>query len=154
MASLRVTSTAFAQGERIPQRYTCEGENVSPPLSWDNVPEQTASLAIICDDPDAGRTPWVHWVLYNLPRNSTSILAGAPKDEELQDGARQGLNTSRRTGYDGPCPPPGSPHRYFFHVYALDTMLDPARDMTKEKLLKEMEGHLLAEGEVMGKCQR
>ena len=153
MATLSVTSTAFKQGEMIPRRYTCDGENVSPALSWENVPEKTASLAIICDDPDSSSGQWAHWVLYNRPRGS-ALQEGVPKDEELRDGTRQGAGTSQKIGYDGPCPPPGNAHRYIFHVYALDAKLAPVKGMTRSQLLMMMDGHILAKGELVGKYQR
>ncbi|MHB0939146.1 MAG: YbhB/YbcL family Raf kinase inhibitor-like protein [Armatimonadota bacterium] len=154
MATLSVTSTAFKGGEMIPQRYACDGENVSPSLSWDNVPEKTESLAIICDDPDAPSGMFSHWVLYNLPRGTTQILESMPKDEELQDGARQGMNDFKQIGYGGPCPPHGETHRFIYHVYALDTMLAPVKGITRAQLLMMMDGHILAQGELMGTYQR
>jgi len=154
MATLNVTSTAFMGGEMIPQRYTCDGENVSPQLSWDNVPEKAESLAIICDDPDAPSGVFAHWVLYNLPRGTTALQEGVPTDEELQDGARQGVNGAQKHGYTGPCPPHGETHRYLFHVYALDAKMNPVKGMTRAQLLMMMDQHILAQGELMGKYQR
>jgi len=154
MATLKVTSPAFTQGERIPARYTCDGDGISPALTWANVPEKTESLAIICDDPDAPRGTFTHWVLYNLPRGATEILENVPKNPELPSGARQGQNSAATVGYTAPCPPQGSAHRYFFHIYALDTMLEPVKSMTKAQLLAAMGGHILAQGELMGKYQR
>jgi len=154
MAMLKVTSTAFAQGEAIPRRYTCDGENVSPALAWENVPEKTKSLAIICDDPDAPRGVFAHWVLYNLPRGAKEILEDQSKDVELPDGARQGMNDFREIGYGGPCPPAGKAHRFIYHVYALDAVLHPVKGMTRAQLLMAMDGHIQAQGELMGKCSR
>jgi len=150
MTTLTVTSTAFAQGGMIPARYTGDGANASPPLAWSAPPAGTRSLAVICDDPDAPRGVWVHWVLYNLPPGETSLAEGMPKDAALPNGARQGSNDSRKVGYDGPAPPSGT-HRYFYKVYALDAMLTPADGMTKAHLLQAMQGHVLAQGELMGK---
>ena len=154
MATLNVTSTTFTGGEMIPRRYTCDGENVSPALSWDNVPEKTERLAIICDDPDAPSGMFSHWVLYNLPRGTTQLLENVPKDEEIQDGARQGMNDFKETGYGGPCPPHGDTHRFVYHVYALDSMLHPVKGVTRSQLLMMMDGHILAKGELMGKYGR
>jgi len=154
MGPLSVTSPAFKQGEVLPRRFTCDGENVSPALSWGQAPEGTRSLAILCDDPDAPRGVWTHWVLYNLPPTTTSIREGRPQEETLPNGARQGMNDSRKVGYDGPSPPSGPAHRYFFHVYALDAMLKPVKGMTRAQLLQATEGHVLARGELMGKYQR
>jgi hypothetical protein len=154
MDILKVSSPTFAQGESIPQRHTCDKENVSPALAWDNVPERTESLAIICDDPDAPHGIFVHWVLYNLPRGTAEILEDVPKDEELPSGAHQGMNDFRETGYGGPCPPHDTEHRFIYHVYALDTMLHPIKSMTRAQLLMSMDGHMLAQGELMGMYRR
>jgi Raf kinase inhibitor-like YbhB/YbcL family protein len=135
----------------IAARYTCSGEDVSPPLTWQNVPQGTTSFALICDDPDAPGRIWVHWVIYNIPPAATGLGEGIPADEQLDDGSRQGRNDFRRTGYGGPCPPPGDPHRYFFKLYALDTLLDLEPGVTtKAELEAAMAGHVLAETQLMG----
>ncbi len=152
-ASFTLTSTVFAQGESIPVRYTCDGEDISPPLQWDDLPEGTQSLALIMDDPDAPAGTWVHWVLYNIPADKRALSEGIPADRELPDGSRHGQNSWGRPGYGGPCPPSGT-HRYFFKMYALDTMLDLDPGASKEALLKVMEGHVLAQAELMGTYQR
>jgi hypothetical protein len=151
--ALTITSSAFEEGAMIPKQYTCDGADMSPPLSWSGVPEGTKSLALIADDPDAPMGTWVHWVLYNLPPDSTGLPENVPPEETLANGARQGLNDFKKFGYGGPCPPGGT-HRYFFKLYALDTMLDLSGRVTKQELLKAMEGHILAKGQLMGKYQR
>jgi hypothetical protein len=151
--SITVTSPAFEPGGMIPAKHTCDGANVSPPLAWTGVPTGAKSIALICDDPDAPRGTWVHWVLYDLAPDSGGLPANAAPDKPPPGGAKQGTNDFRRTGYGGPCPPSGT-HRYFFKVYALDTMLSLAAGATKPDLLKAMEGHVLAQGELMGKCRR
>ena len=152
--TIQLTSTAFAEGKPIPAKYTCDGTDVSPPLEWSNVPEGTKSLALISDDPDAPVGTWVHWVIYNIPPDVTELAEGIPKSEVLTNGARQGMTDFKRIGYGGPCPPPGRPHRYFFKLYALDTELDLKPGATKQQLLRPMEGHILAEGQLMGTYQR
>ncbi|MER3473797.1 MAG: YbhB/YbcL family Raf kinase inhibitor-like protein [Armatimonadota bacterium] len=150
---IRLTSTAFTEGGTIPRKYTCDGADVSPPLAWDNVPEGTKSFALICDDPDAPMGTWVHWVLFNLPADTRSLPEAVPPDKELPSGARQGTNDFRKIGYGGPCPPRGT-HRYYFKLYALDTLLDLPAGSSKAQLLKAMDGHVLAEGQLMGRYGR
>ena len=152
--TIQVTSTAFAEGRGIPVKYTCDGQEISPPLQWSNAPMNTQSFALIADDPDAPVGTWVHWVIYDLPANTTELAENTPKSEQLPNGARQGVNDFNRPGYGGPCPPPGKPHRYFFKLYALDRMLDLKPGATKKDLLKAMEGHVLGEGQLMGMYQR
>ena len=147
-----VTSSAFQQGAAIPARYTCDGDNVSPPIAWTAVPEGTQSIAVISDDPDAGGT-WVHWVLYGIPPETTRLGEDVPARDTLDDGSSHGASDFRRRSYGGPCPPSGT-HRYFFKVYALDTEVDLAPGATKATLLETMEGHVLASGELMGTYQR
>ena len=151
--AIELKSTAFDEGGMIPKLYTCDGRDVSPPLHWPGVPEGSKSLALIADDPDAPMGTWVHWVLFNLPADTTDLPEGVPADEELPDGARQGTSDFGRPGYGGPCPPSGS-HRYFFKVYALDALLDLPASTTKEQLVHAMEGHVLARGELMGTYSR
>jgi hypothetical protein len=151
---IQLTSTAFAEGKPIPAKYTCDGADVSPPLKWSSVPEGTKSLALISDDPDAPVGTWVHWVIYNIPPDATELAEGVPKSETLTNGATQGMTDFKRVGYGGPCPPQGGPHRYFFKLYALDTTLSLKRGATKQELLRTMEGHILAEGQLMGTYQR
>ena len=151
--SFEITSTAFGPGEPIPPRYTCDGEDVSPPLGWGDPPPGTQSLALICDDPDAPAGTWVHWVLYNLPAGTRSLPAAIPADADPPNGGRHGENSGRRVGYGGPCPPSGT-HRYFFKLYALDAALDLTAGASKEQLLQAMEGHVLAQTEFMGTYTR
>ena len=152
--SLQITSTAFSEGQPIPAKYSCEGSDISPPLQWTNPPANTKSFALIADDPDAPVGAWVHWALYDLPANATGLPEDVAKTQVIANGAKQGLNTWPRLGYGGPCPPPGKPHRYFFKLYALDAMLDLKPGLAKKDLLKAMEGHVLAEGQLMGTYQR
>lgn len=152
--SFELTSSAFKEGEGIPRRYTCEGEDVSPPLHWSVPPEATKSFAIIADDPDAPAGTWVHWVIYNLPLDLRGLAEAVPAKEQLPSGALQGLNDSKRVGYGGPCPPPGRPHRYYFKLYALDTMLALKPRATKAQVLEACKGHVLAETQLMGRFAR
>jgi hypothetical protein len=155
--NLQITSTAFSEGQSIPAKYSCEGSDISPPLQWipqGGTPATTKSFALIMDDPDAPMGIWVHWVLYNLPANTTGLPEDVAKTQVISSGAKQGMNTWPRLGYGGPCPPPGKPHRYFFKLYALDAMLDLKPGLMKKDLLKAMEGHVLAEGQLMGTYQR
>jgi len=152
--SIQLTSTAFAEGKPIPAKYTCDGTDVSPPLEWSNVPEGTKSLALISDDPDAPVGTWVHWVIYAIPPDVNELQENIPKSEILTNGAKQGISDFKRIGYGGPCPPPGGPHRYFFKFYALDAELDLKPGATKQQLLRAMEGHILAQGQLIGTYQR
>ena len=151
---IQITSPAFAEGKPIPAKYTCDDRDLSPPLEWTNVPPAAKSLALIADDPDAPVGTWVHWVLYDLPPATTQLPENVDKSQYVLGGARQGLNDFRRLGYGGPCPPAGKPHRYFFKLYALDTTPGLQPGATKKDLLKAMEGHILAEGQLMGTYQR
>ena len=151
--SLSITSTAFKQGERIPSKYTCDGSDVSPGLEWSDVPDSTRSFTIIADDPDAPVGTWIHWVLYNVPGETRTLPEAVPPDANLPDGSRQGKNSWGRPGYGGPCPPGGT-HRYFFKLYALDTVLELPSGVSKDDLLKAMKGHILAEAELMGVYSR
>lgn len=151
--ALEITSSAFSEGQMIPTRHTCDGPDVSPDLAWSGVPEKTQSLALICDDPDAPVGTWVHWVVFNLPAGADGLPAEMPPDAILENGARHGINDFRKLGYGGPCPPGGT-HRYFFKLYALDTALELESGITKARLLEAMEGHILAEAQLMGKYKR
>lgn len=150
---IKITSPAFGEGDMIPEKYTCDGIDVSPPLAWASIPEGTKTFALICDDPDAPIGTFVHWVLFNLPSNTNELLENVPHDKELGNGAKQGRNGFRKIGYGGPCPPRGT-HRYYFKIYALDTELDLKAGIKKKKLLKAMEGHILDKGQLMGKYKR
>jgi len=150
--AITVTSSAFKEGEQIPAKYTCDGRGISPPLNWQQ-PQDVKSFALISDDPDAPAGIWVHWVMWNIPADANELAENIQPVKELPDGSRQGVNDSREYGYGGPCPPRGV-HRYYFKIYALDTMLDLPDETTKQKLLDAMKGHILAEGSLMGKYQR
>lgn len=151
--SLSLSSTAFQHEGTIPAEYTCDGEDVSPPLQWGNVPDATRSFALIADDPDAPVGTWVHWVLYNLPSEASGLPESMPPDADFPDGSRHGKNSWGRLGYGGPCPPGGT-HRYFFKLYALDKLLELPTGASKDQLLKAMEGHVLAETRLMGLYER
>ena len=148
-ADFKITSTAFGAGEKVPVPYTCDGKDVSPPLAWSGAPEGVKTFALIMDDPDAPGGTWVHWVIYNIPADVTSLSKGIPTDATLEGGILQGANSWNRTGYGGPCPPGGT-HRYFFKLYALSESLDLKPGASKRKLLKAMDGKILGETEWMG----
>ena len=151
---MTVTSAAFQQAGSIPSKYTCEGSDISPPLKWTGSPASTKSFALICDDPDAPAGTWVHWVPYNLRATATELAEKVEASRTLPGGASQGTNSFMKIGYGGPCPPPGKPHRYFFKLYALDTDLALKPGASKQDLLRAMEKHILAHGELMGTYQR
>jgi Raf kinase inhibitor-like YbhB/YbcL family protein len=153
-AQIQLTSPNFGYGARIPDIYTCEGDDVSPPLRWSGCPIGTRSLALVCDDPDAPRGTWVHWVVFNLPAEAVELAQGVPQDPELPSGARQGRNDSGRLGYMGPCPPPGKPHRYFLRLYALDIALSLQPGGTKAELEQAMSQHVVGQGTLMGTYER
>lgn len=148
--ALELVSDAFEEDGVIPIKYTGKGADVSPPLSWSDVPEGTKSFALVMDDPDAPMGTWIHWVIYDIPGDSRALEEGIPRDLVLQDGTRQGINSFRWSGYGGPAPPPGSSHRYFFRLYALDTVLDLAPGANKGQLMRTMQGHILAQARLIG----
>jgi Raf kinase inhibitor-like YbhB/YbcL family protein len=143
---LKLTSDALVEGEPIPAKYTCDGENVSPPLEWSDPPQTTRSFALIVDDPDAAGSAWVHWVLYNIPAEVRFLPESMPSGAELPDGSLHGDNGWGSSAYGGPCPPGGESHRYVFKLYALDVMLDSDSGTNKAALERAMEGHILAQG--------
>jgi Raf kinase inhibitor-like YbhB/YbcL family protein len=155
--TLTLSSTAFTNGGEIPSKYTCEGDDISPALEWTDVPDQTRSLVLIVDDPDAPdpRAPkmtWVHWVLFNIPPDTT----GLPEDvtsADLPHGTEEGMNDWKRTGYGGPCPPVGR-HRYFHKLYALDTAIKGMDKLTKAKVEAAMDGHIIAKTELVGTYEK
>lgn len=151
--ALELTSTAFAPGKPIPRKYTCDDQDISPSLQWSDPPQDTQSFALTADDLDAPAGTWVHWVLYNLPAETRALPEAVPPDAELTDGSRHGKNSWKRLGYGGPCPPSGT-HRYLFKLYALDTVLDLDAGADKKQLLQAMEGHILAQTELMGTYTR
>lgn len=150
--AFELTSTAFVHGDPIPMKYTCDGDDISPPLQWSEPPPGTQSFALIVDDPDA-RGTWDHWLIFNLPAGTLTLLEAVPTEGDLPDGSKQGRNSWQKLGYGGPCPPRG-PHRYYFKLYALDAMLDLVAGAIKEQLLQGMEGHILAQTDLMGKYTR
>ena len=148
--SLKLTSPGFPHGETVPKEYTADGKNVSPPLTWTEAPEGAGSFALICEDPDAPRGTFTHWVVFNLPAESRELGEGVPQQATLPNGTAQGANDFGKVGYGGPAPPPGKPHRYFFKLFALDRQLDLQAGATREQLLAAMKSHILAEGQLMG----
>jgi Raf kinase inhibitor-like YbhB/YbcL family protein len=152
--SITIFSTAFANGEGIPKRFTCDGADMLPQLSWKGSPSNTASHVLIADDPDAPAGTWTHWVLYDLPGTTTELAENVNKVDKLPDGARQGRNDFHKIGYGGPCPPAGTPHRYFFKIYALDSKLNLAPGASKQEVEQAMQAHVLARGELVGKYGR
>jgi len=153
----QLTSSAFTDGQEIPRVHTCDGDDVSPPLTWAGIPEETESLVLIVDDPDAPdpaapKMTWVHWVLYNLPPSATDLPGGVTR-AELPAGTQEGLNDWKRTGYGGPCPPVGT-HRYFHKLYALDARLPNLGDASKAEVEQAMVGHVLATAQLIGTYAR
>lgn len=151
--TMELTSSSFVHEGTIPSKHTCDGKNISPPLSWQGAPRETRSFALICDDPDAPMGTWVHWVFYDIPAEVTSLPENVARQQEITGLGKNGKNTSRRWGYDGPCPPSGT-HRYYFKLYALDDNLNLKAGLTKEELLQVIKGHTLAEAQLMGRYKR
>jgi Raf kinase inhibitor-like YbhB/YbcL family protein len=152
--SFQLASAAFSANEMIPKKFTCDGPDVSPQLSWNGAPAAAKTFALIMDDPDAPAGTWVHWVLYNLPANIKELPEGVEKEEKLSNGALQGRNDFRKTGYGGPCPPAGKPHRYFFKLYALDNNLDLKAGASKADLEQAIRNHTLGQAELVGRFGR
>ncbi len=152
--SLTLTSPEFREGELVPRKFTCQGSDVSPTLAWEGVPAATKSFALIVDDPDAPGGSFVHWVIYAIPASAGGLSEGVPARKSLDTGARQGVNDFGKVGYAGPCPPPGSPHRYDFKLYALDAELGLGAGASKSDLERAMRGHVLAEARLQGKYRR
>ncbi len=148
-----ITSPVFMDNNLVPAKYTCDGQDISPPLEWKDIPAGTKSLALICDDPDAPMGTWVHWVAYTIPPNITKLEENIRPEKELKNGMRQGNNSWPKIGYGGPCPPSGT-HRYYFKLYALDNIPDLKPGATKAQLSEAMKGHILAEAQLMGKYAR
>jgi len=147
-------SADFPNGAEIPKPFTCSGEDRSPALAWKDAPPGTKSFALIADDPDAPGGTWVHWVIFNIPGTANGLQGGVEKKEQLSDGTRQGRNDFPKIGYNGPCPPPGKPHRYFFKLYALDGALNLASGASKADLEQAIKGHVLGQTEWMGTFRR
>ncbi len=151
--SLSLASTEFHNGQPIPAKFTCDGDNVSVPLQWADPPANTRSFALIVDDPDAPSGTYTHWVLYNVPADVHSLSEGVSTDATLPDGSMNGVNSARKSGYTGPCPPSGT-HHYHFELYALDAPLSLKPGATKDQLATAMQGHILAQTEMVGTYQR
>ena len=152
--TLSLSSIAFQDGEIIPAKYTCEGQDISPPLMWSELPQGTQSLALIVDDPDAPGGVFTHWVVFNILPDSRQLPAAIPTQAQLSSGALQGKNDFGRIGYGGPCPPLGRPHRYRFTLYALDRALGLKAGVSKKQVVDAMQGHILAQGQLTGTYQR
>lgn len=151
---LTISSTAFEDGKMIPKVYTCDGEDRSPNIKWNEPPPGTKSFALICEDPDAPAGTWIHWVIFNIPDTTRELAAGFPDAAEFPGEIRQGRNDFGRIGYGGPCPPSGKPHRYFFRIFALDQMLNLPPGSDRKELDQAMENHILSNGHLMGKYKR
>lgn len=153
-AAMRVTSPSISSGAEFPKRNTCQGEDVSPQLAWSGAPANTQAFALILDDPDAPGGTFTHWLVWNLPAATTELAENSPKTPQLPGGGAQGRNDFGKTGYGGPCPPPGKPHRYYFRLFALDGMLSVKPGAGRRELERAMEGHILARGELMARFAR
>lgn len=153
ISSMTITSLDFEK--YIPEKFTCDGKNISPRLMWSGAPSDTKSFALIVDDPDAPKkTPFIHWVIFNIPATEKKLDQAISKEKTLKNGIIQGQNDFNKIGYDGPCPPAGKAHRYFFKLYALDSILKLEPGITKDDLLKSIEGHILAEAQLIGLYKR
>lgn len=152
--SFQISSSAFSEGGTIAKKFTCDGPDVSPALTWKDAPATAQSYALIMDDPDAPVGTWVHWVLYNLPPSTKELPEGVEKTEQLSNGALQGRNDFRKIGYGGPCPPPGKPHRYYFKLYALDRKLELKAGASKAEVETAMKGHIVGRAQLMGQYGR
>jgi len=148
--AFKIESLSFKNGDMIPKKYTCDGEEVSPPLKWTDAPPGTKSFALVCDDPDAPMITWIHWVICLIPGGTSELIEGVARKDVADSGIVQGMNSGRKTGYSGPCPPGRSRHRYFFRLYALDAELALRPRATRHDLDKAMRGHVLGQAEVMG----
>ena len=153
-SGFRIASAAFKEGSAIPVRFTCQGEDVSPALAWTEPPAGTRSLVLIAEDPDAPGGVWTHWVVFNLPAQTRALAVNRPKQGQLPGGGLQGRNSFGRIGYGGPCPPPGKAHRYFFRLYALDSMLTLKAGAGKSDVLAAMKGHIVGHAQLMGRFKR
>jgi Raf kinase inhibitor-like YbhB/YbcL family protein len=152
--SFSIRTEAFPNGGEIPKQYTCSGSDVSPALRWSEVPQNTKSLALIADDPDAPGGTWTHWVIWDIPAQSSGLPEGVPTHDVLETGARQGKNDFGRIGYGGPCPPHGKSHRYFFRLYALDHVLQLKAGSERPDLEDAMKRHVVSQAEWMGTFKR
>jgi Raf kinase inhibitor-like YbhB/YbcL family protein len=154
LSGFSIRAEAFKPGADIPRKFSCQGSDASPALAWTDPPAGTQSLVLIVDDPDAPAGTWVHWVLYDLPPSVRRLAEALPPTAEVTGGGRQGANDFGKTGYGGPCPPPGKPHRYFFKLYALDTRLNLKAGVTKSDVEQAMKGHVLAKAEMVGRYRQ
>lgn len=152
--TFKLTSTSFAAGQEIPAKYTCKGADVSPAIAWSGAPDGTKAFALVVDDPDAPGGTFLHWLIFNIPGSATHLPSARPKDSEMKDGTRQGKNDFDELGYNGPCPPPGTAHRYVFHLYALKAPLDMKPGATRRQLGMAMAGKVIAEAVYTGKFKR
>jgi Raf kinase inhibitor-like YbhB/YbcL family protein len=152
--SMTISSESFEPGHDIPMKYTCDGEDMSPQLSWDGAPEGTETFTLIMDDPDAPGRTFTHWVLYNISASRSELPEGVTAEKLVKKGCSQALNDFRMAGYGGPCPPPGKPHHYHFKLYALNTELDVPSGMPRSAIEAAMRGHVLAETEIVGLYKR
>jgi Raf kinase inhibitor-like YbhB/YbcL family protein len=154
LVHLNLTSSAFQNGTAIPKQFTCQGKNISPPLAWSGVPENTESLVLICEDPDAPGGIFTHWIMYNIPPTKHGLAKSIPNSATLPDDSRQGKNGAGKTGYMGPCPPAGKPHHYRFRLFGLDGSLDFTGNVERKDFITAMKGHITAMGELTGTYQR
>jgi len=150
---MKLSSLAFNDGDMIPEKHTCDGVDISPPLKWELVTQNAKSIALICDDPDAPVSTWVHWVYYDIPADINGLLENMPAQKNPDIGGKQGTNDFGKTGYGGPCPPGGT-HRYYFKIYALDALLNLSAGAEKKQLLEAMEGHIIDQAQLMEKYKR
>lgn len=153
-ATMKITSSAFAEGQTIPKQYTGDGRNISPPLTWSGAPEKTKSFALICDDPDAPVGTWIHWVVYDIPASVHGLNESVIPQAVLKEGGKHGTSSFKSLGYGGPAPPPGKVHHYYFKLYALDSELGIKPGATKQQVLDGMKGHILAEAQIIGTYSR
>ncbi len=152
--AFNVTSRAFEEGASIPLKHSCKGDDVSPPLMWDEIPKETTSLALIMEDPDAPGGTFTHWIIYNLPPDSGGLEAGIPQQKHLKNGATQGKNDFDKTGYGGPCPPKGEEHRYYFRLFALKKKLPPESANKAKNFFEAINGLIIEKAEYMGKFKK
>ena len=152
--SMQLSTTSFSPGGTIPNKYTCDGLDLSPALSWSGAPQATKAFALIADDPDAPAGTWTHWLIWNIPASTHELQEGLPKTAQLADGSRQGRNDFRKVGYNGPCPPPGRPHRYYFKLFALGAPLEVKPGEARDEVESAIKQHTLERAEVMGRYGR
>ncbi len=148
--ALEIRSASFENAAKIPSKYTCDAQDLSPAFIWSDCPSGTRSFVLICSDPDAPIKPWTHWVIFNIPADKRSLPVGIQKAGRLDDGSIQGINDFGKAGYGGPCPPAGKPHRYLFTLYCLDIILDPNEKSGKDDILRQIKGNVLDEAKTSG----